>query len=39
MSPMRAPEPRLAPTPADSRFELVSDFQPRAATTGRPGLS
>jgi excinuclease ABC subunit B len=26
---MRAPEPRLAPTPADSRFELVSDFQPR----------
>jgi excinuclease ABC subunit B len=27
--PMRAPEPRLAPTPADSRFELVSDFQPR----------
>ena len=29
MSPMRAPEPRLAPTPADSRFELVSDFQPR----------
>src|SRR5450432_2308300 len=29
MSPMREPEPRLAPTPADSRFELVSDFQPR----------
>ena len=29
MSPMRAPEKRLAPTPADSRFELVSDFQPR----------
>src|SRR4029077_15898269 len=26
---MRAPEPRLPPTPADSRFELVSDFQPR----------
>jgi excinuclease ABC subunit B len=26
---MRAPEPRLAPTPADSRFELVSEFQPR----------
>src|SRR5712691_10404425 len=26
---MRAPEPRLAPTPADSRFELVSNFQPR----------
>jgi len=26
---MRAPEKRLAPTPADSRFELVSDFQPR----------
>src|SRR6266545_3730236 len=29
MSPMRAPEKRLAPAPADSRFELVSDFQPR----------
>src|SRR5262245_21056041 len=29
MSPMRAPERRLAPTPADSRFELVSEFQPR----------
>jgi excinuclease ABC subunit B len=29
MSPMRAPEKRLAPTPADSRFELVSEFQPR----------
>ena len=29
MSPMRAPEKRLAPTPADSRFELVSDFQPK----------
>jgi len=26
---MRAPEKRLAPTPADSRFELVSEFQPR----------
>jgi excinuclease ABC subunit B len=26
---MRAPEKRLAPAPADSRFELVSDFQPR----------
>jgi excinuclease ABC subunit B len=29
MSPMRAPEKRLAPTPADSHFELVSEFQPR----------
>src|SRR6266540_2699962 len=29
MSPMRAPEKRLAPAPADSRFDLVSDFQPR----------
>ncbi len=29
MSPMRAPEPRLAPAPADSRFELVSEFEPR----------
>src|SRR5438876_791849 len=29
MSPMRAPEPRLVPTPADSRFELVSAFEPR----------
>ena len=29
MSPMRAPEKRLTPTPADSRFELVSEFQPR----------
>ena len=27
--PQRAPEPRLAPTPADTRFELVSDFQPK----------
>ena len=26
---MRAPEKRLTPTPADSRFELVSEFQPR----------
>jgi excinuclease ABC subunit B len=25
----RAEEPRLAPTKADSRFELVSDFEPR----------
>ncbi len=25
----RAEEPRLAPAPADSRFELVSDFEPR----------
>src|SRR4051794_7311795 len=29
MTPMRAPERRLAPPPADTRFELVSDFQPR----------
>src|SRR5438132_3118321 len=29
MSPMRAPEKRLAPASADSRFELVSDFQPQ----------
>src|SRR5260221_679567 len=29
MSPMRAPEKRLAPAPADSRFELVSDFKPQ----------
>ncbi len=29
MSPKRAPEPRLAPTPADSTFRLVSDFEPR----------
>jgi excinuclease ABC subunit B len=29
VSPMRAPERRLAPTPADTRFGLVSDFQPR----------
>jgi excinuclease ABC subunit B len=29
MSPMRAPEPRLAPTPAGRRFELTSDFEPR----------
>jgi excinuclease ABC subunit B len=29
MSPMRAPEKRLAPAPAGSRFELVSDFQPQ----------
>jgi len=25
----RPPEPRLAPTPAESRFRLVSDFQPQ----------
>ena len=29
MSPQRGPEPRLAPAPADSRFELVSDFEPK----------
>ena len=29
MSPQREPEPRLAPAPADSRFRLVSDFEPR----------
>src|ERR1041384_1125519 len=29
MSPMRAPERRLAPTPADTRFELTSEFQPK----------
>jgi excinuclease ABC subunit B len=29
MSPLRAEEPRLAPAPADSRFRLVSDFEPR----------
>ena len=29
MSPKRAPEPRLAPTPAGSAFRLVSDFEPR----------
>ena len=29
MSPMREPERRLAPTLADSRFELVSDFRPQ----------
>ena len=29
MSPMRAPEKRLAPASADSRFELVSDFHSR----------
>jgi len=29
MSRMRAEEPRLAPTPADSRFRLTSDFEPR----------
>ncbi len=27
MSPQREPEPRLAPTPADARFRLVSDFE------------
>src|SRR3990170_7315310 len=27
--PLRAEEPRLAPAPADSRFQLVSDFEPR----------
>jgi len=26
---LRAEEPRLAPAPADSRFQLVSDFEPR----------
>ena len=36
MSPMRAPEKRLAPTPADSRFELVSEFQPRGRPADRP---
>ncbi len=29
MSRQRAEEPRLAPAPADTRFELVSDFEPR----------
>jgi len=29
VSPKRAPEPRLAPTPAGSAFRLVSDFEPR----------
>jgi excinuclease ABC subunit B len=29
VSPQRGPEPRLAPAPADSRFELVSDFEPK----------
>jgi excinuclease ABC subunit B len=29
VSPQRAPEPRLAPAPADSRFGLVSDFEPK----------
>jgi excinuclease ABC subunit B len=29
MPRMRAEEARLAPTPADSRFQLVSDFQPK----------
>jgi excinuclease ABC subunit B len=29
MSRMRAEEPRLAPTPADCRFRLTSDFEPR----------
>ena len=29
MSPQRGPEPRIAPAPADSRFELVSDFEPK----------
>ncbi len=29
MSAQREPEPRLAPAPADSRFRLVSDFEPR----------
>jgi excinuclease ABC subunit B len=29
VSPQRAPEPRLAPAPADARFRLVSDFEPR----------
>ncbi len=29
MSRQRAEEPRLAPAPADTRFALVSDFEPR----------
>jgi excinuclease ABC subunit B len=29
VSPKRSPEPRLAPTPADSAFRIVSDFEPR----------
>ncbi|HLA76854.1 MAG TPA: excinuclease ABC subunit UvrB [Vicinamibacteria bacterium] len=29
MSRARAEEPRLAPAPADSRFRLVSDFEPK----------
>jgi len=29
VSPQREPEPRLAPTPADARFRLVSDFEPK----------
>jgi excinuclease ABC subunit B len=29
MARIRAEEARLAPTPADSRFQLVSDFQPK----------
>jgi excinuclease ABC subunit B len=29
VSPRREPEPRLAPASADSRFRLVSDFEPR----------
>jgi excinuclease ABC subunit B len=29
MPRLRAEEARLAPTPADSRFQLVSDFQPK----------
>jgi len=29
VSPRRDPEPRLAPTPADAQFQLVSDFEPQ----------
>ncbi len=29
MSPVRPEPPRLAPAPADTQFELVSDFEPR----------
>ena len=34
MSPVRPEPPRLAPARADSRFELVSDFEPRGDQPG-----